>query len=251
MQTFGFARHFRQTVTRILQMGATPKGVQLDGHGGFVTVSPFPIGIDVRSLNRRRAEADVTEWVEKLKHRYEGKKIIMGRDKLDWIKGVRQKLLAFELFLEEHQDWVGKVVLIQVALATTEENEEAAASTEVVARINKMYSTLTYQPVVFLHVQDITFSQYLALLTVADAFMATSLREGMGLTAHEWVICQETKHRPLILSEFTGSYSALRAAIGINPWAKKQVSAAIYKALTMEDDEAGQRWEDLHRQVVT
>lgn len=249
-QTQNFARHFRQTVSRILQLEATPKGIQIDGRGGFVTVATFPIGIDVGSLNQRRAQADVGEWVDKLRSRYEGKKVIVGRDKLDSIKGVRQKLLAFETALDEHPDLVGKIVLLQVALATTEENEEVAAATDVVSRINNKYSSLTYQPVVFLHVQDITFCQYLALLTVADAFLATSLREGMNLTSHEFIICQEVKHKPLILSEFTGTYSSLRACIGINPWNTKQVADAIYKAITMDEKEAVDRWKDLHRQVI-
>ena len=248
-QTHNFCRHFRQTVSRILQLEATPKGVQLEG--SFVTVAPFPIGIDVRSLNAKRRDPEVSEWVAQLRDKYAGKRIIVGRDKLDWIKGVRQKLLAFEAFLDEHPKWAGEVVLIQVALATTEENEEIGEATDVVSRINNKYSTLTYQPVVFLHVQDITFSQYLALLTVADCFLATSLREGMNLTSHEFVVCQEVSHRPLVLSEFTGTYSGLRACIGINPWNTKQVAHAIHKALTMDESEMVQRWTDLHRVVVT
>lgn len=72
---------------------------------------------------------------------------------------------------------------------------------DVVSRINSRFSTLTYQPVVFLHTQDLTFNQYLALLTVADAFMVSSLREGMALRSHEFVECQEERKRPLILSE--------------------------------------------------
>ncbi|KAE8268566.1 hypothetical protein A4X09_0g3786 [Tilletia walkeri] len=253
-QTHNNCRHFRQTVSRILQLEATPKGIQLDsisGRGGFVTVNAFPIGIDVRSLNLKRREPDVKEWIQRLETRYEGRKIIVGRDKLDWIKGVRQKLLAYELFLEEHPEWVGQVVLIQVALATTEENEEAGQASDVVARINRRWGSLTYQPVVFLHVQDITFSQYLALLTVADAFLASSLREGMALTPHEYIICQEVKHRPLILSEFVGSYSSLRACLGFNPFNTKQASMAIARALSMEEDEMFERWQDLHRTVVT
>lgn len=248
-QTHNFCRHFRQTVSRILQLEATPKGVQTETF--FTTVSSFPIGIDPRNLNAKRADPDVGEWVAKLAERYEGKKVIVGRDKLDWIRGVRQKLLAFEVFLNEHPEWVGRVVLIQVALATNEENEEAGEANDVVSRINSKYSSLTYQPVVFLHVQDITFSQYLALLTVADAFLANSLREGMNLTTHEYVICQEEKQSPLILSEFTGTYSALRACIGINPWNAKQVAHAIHKALSMSREEQQARWEDLHRTVVT
>lgn len=248
-QTHNFCRHFRQTVSRILQLEATPKGVQLEG--SFVTVAPFPIGIDVRSLNAKRQDPEVSECVAQLREKYAGKRIIVGRDKLDWIKGVRQKLLAFEAFLDENPKWAGQVVLIQVALATTEENEEIGEATDVVSRINNKYSSLTYQPVVFLHVQDITFSQYLALLTVADCFLATSLREGMNLTSHEFVVCQEVSHRPLVLSEFTGTYSGLRACIGINPWNTKQVAHAILKALTMDESEMVQRWTDLHRVVVT
>lgn len=74
-----------------------------------------------------------------------------------------------------------QVVLIQVALQTTESNEIAGGVADLVSHINSRFSTLTYQPVVFLHTQDLTFSQYLALLTVADAFLVTSLREGMAL----------------------------------------------------------------------
>jgi trehalose-6-phosphate synthase len=75
-----------------------------------------------------------------------------------------------------------QVILLQVALQTTESNELAAGGvSDVVARINSAFSTLTYQPIIFLHTQEVTFSQYLALLTVADAFLVTSLREGMAL----------------------------------------------------------------------
>ena len=110
--------------------------------------------------------------------------------------------MAFEALLEKYPAWQGKVVLIQIALQTTESNEVAAGGVnEVVSHINSQFSTLTYQPVVFLHTQDLTFSQYLALLTVADAFCVTSLREGMALRTHEDVECQEGRYRPLVLSE--------------------------------------------------
>jgi trehalose 6-phosphate synthase complex regulatory subunit len=123
-------------------------------------------------------------------------------------------------------------VLIQVALQTTESNELAAGGVvDLVSRINSRFSTLTYQPVVFLHVQDLTFNQYLALLTVADAFIVTSLREGMALRTHEYVECQEGRYRPLLLSEFTGSYSysGFRSCIPINPWNTKGTADAIHQ----------------------
>ncbi|THH21691.1 hypothetical protein EUX98_g8296 [Antrodiella citrinella] len=250
-QTANFARHFRQTVSRILSTEALPKGIQMEDR--FVDVGVFPIGIDVKALTEKRRDPEVTEWVKVLRQRYAGMKLIVGRDKLDEIQGVRHKLQAFASFLEKHPEYQGKAVLIQVALQTTEENELQGGVSDIVSHINSRFSTLTYQPVVFLHTQDLTFNQYLALLTVADAFMVTSLREGMALRTHEFVECQEGRHRPLILSEFTGSYSysGFRSCIAINPWDKRTTANAIYQALTMPDDEALSRWEDLHNHVVT
>ncbi|KAI0072180.1 glycosyltransferase family 20 protein [Panus rudis PR-1116 ss-1] len=250
-QTANFARHFRQTVSRILTAEALPKGIQLEDR--FVDVGVFPMGIDVKALTAKRADPEVAEWVQVLKQRYAGMKLIVGRDKLDEIQGVRHKIQAFEVFLDKHPEYVGKVVLIQVALQTTEENELQGGVSDVISHINSRFSNLTYQPVVFLHTQDLTFNQYLALLTVADAFMVTSLREGMALRTHEFVECQEQRHRPLILSEFTGSYSysGFRSCIAINPWDKRTTANAIYQALTMSDEECLSRWEDLHNHVVT
>ncbi|THH17685.1 hypothetical protein EW146_g3181 [Bondarzewia mesenterica] len=248
-QTTNYARHFRQTVSRILALETVPKGIQLEDR--FVDVAVFPMGIDVKWLTEKKHEPEVAYWVQTLRERYSGLKIVVGRDKLDEIQGVRHKLLAFEAFLDKHPEFQQKVILIQVALQTTEENELHGGVGDVVARINSRFSTLTYQPVIFLHTEDLSFSQYLALLTIADAFLVTSMREGMA--AHEFVECQEERHRPLILSEFTGSYSysGFRSCIAVNPWDTRNTAKAIHQALTMDDKEAFSRWEDLHGHVVT
>jgi trehalose 6-phosphate synthase complex regulatory subunit len=114
---------------------------------------------------------------------------------------VRHKVTAFEQFLERYPAFQGQVVLIQVALSTTEQNELQASITDVISHVNSRFGSLTYQPVVLLHTQDITFSMYLGLLTAADAFIVTSLREGMALRTHEYVECQSERKRPLLLSE--------------------------------------------------
>ncbi|KAK7064651.1 Alpha,alpha-trehalose-phosphate synthase [Favolaschia claudopus] len=258
-QTANYARHFRQTVSRIMSYEALPRGIQVSEGGPgevrrmrFVDVGVFPMGIDVQQLEQKRREPDVAEWVQVLKQRYAGMKLVVGRDKLDEIQGVRHKLLAFQTFLEKHPEFQQKVVLIQVALQTTS-SDVAGSIADIVTHINSRFSTLTYQPVVFLPTQDLTFSQYLALLSVADAFIVTSLREGMALRTHEFVECQEGRHRPLILSEFTGSYSysGFRSCIAVNPWDTRGTASAINQALTMSDDEAAGRWEDLHNHVTT
>ncbi|KAI6022066.1 glycosyltransferase family 20-domain-containing protein [Pisolithus marmoratus] len=283
-QTANYARHFRQTVSRILAYGSLLKGIQVEGpvapvstggeaekewsesaegkkgkeKGRFVDVGVFPMGIDVNSLREK-------------KQRYAGMKLIVGRDKLDETQGVRHNLEAFEHFLKANPEFQGnvclafgfrfsstspqlaKVVLIQVTLQTTEFSELAGGVFDVVARINAGFSTLTYQLVVFLLVQEVTFSQYPAPLTVADAFMVTSLREGMALRPHEYVECQGERNRALILSEFTGtySYSGFRSCFAVNPYDTRGTAKAIYQALTMSDEEAASRWQDLHNHVVT
>ncbi|KAF9204226.1 hypothetical protein BGZ49_005568 [Haplosporangium sp. Z 27] len=247
-QTYSFARHFLQTCSRILSVETSPKGIQLENTA--VSVGIFPIGIDTQGLNVKRQDPEVAQWINVLKEKYAGMKLIVARDKLDYIKGVRQKMLAFERFLQLYPEWQGKIVLIQVALSTSEQNEVQGQVLDVVTRINSRFSNLSYQPIVFLH-QDITFSQYLALLTVADLCLITSLRDGMNLTSHEYVVCQEQQKNPLILSEFAGTYGSLGACLRINPWNYAEVAEAIHEGLVMDDGEKALRWNELRKHVCT
>ncbi|KAJ1561955.1 Trehalose-6-P synthase/phosphatase complex subunit [Nowakowskiella sp. JEL0078] len=144
-QTYSFMRHFLMTCTRLLALESTPKGIQLDNT--VVSVGIFPIGINLVTLNERRNNPEANEIIASLKERYSGKAIVIGRDKNDAIKGVRQKMLSFERFLITHPEWLGRVVLIQVALSTSEANENESNVSDVVARINSKFGTIEYTPV--------------------------------------------------------------------------------------------------------
>jgi trehalose 6-phosphate synthase/phosphatase len=108
-QTYSFARHFLQTCSRLLSLETSPKGIQLENTA--VNVGIFPIGIDTKGLNKKRKDPEVANWVEMLREKYAGMKLIVARDKLDYIKGVRQKMLAFERFLNVYPQYVGKVII--------------------------------------------------------------------------------------------------------------------------------------------
>ncbi|KAI9814089.1 MAG: hypothetical protein M1832_005977 [Thelocarpon impressellum] len=252
-QTDEYCRHFLQTCSRLLCVEATPEGVQLEDR--FVDILDLAIGIDPVSLRLTRAEPSVAEWVRVMQERYQGQRLIVARDKLDHVRGVRQKILAYELFLNKYPEWRGKTVLIQVATSTTEQAELDATVSDIVTRVNSTNATLAHQPLVFLK-QDISFAQYIALLTVADALMITSLREGMNLTSHEFVFCQDGKHAArkhgsLILSEFTGSSDVFEGSqLAVNPWNAKQCAEAIKIALEMGAEERERRWGKLY-DVVT
>jgi trehalose 6-phosphate synthase/phosphatase len=107
-QTDEYCRHFLQTCSRLLCVEATNNGVQLE-EDRFVNVGTFPIGIDPIKLDQRRKAADVLLWIKTIKERYGDKRLIVGRDKLDNIRGVRQKLLSYELFLNTYPEWSDKV----------------------------------------------------------------------------------------------------------------------------------------------
>jgi len=117
-------------------------------------------------------------------------------------------------------------------------------------RINSIYSSLTHQPLVLLQ-QDISYAQFLALLSVAEIFMATNLREGMNLTSHDFIHCQDgelasQRYGSLILSEFTGSAAIFQGhEFIINPWDFKQCADTINKALEMTPERKKHNWEYL------
>ncbi|KAJ9630642.1 Trehalose-6-P synthase/phosphatase complex subunit [Taxawa tesnikishii (nom. ined.)] len=252
-QTREYAQHFLQTCARLLIVEATTEGVQLEDR--FVNVIYQSIGIDPDAMTLARNDPDVQEWISVLQERYKGKRLIVARDKLDHIRGVRQKLLAFELFLNKYPEWRNNVVLLQVATSTTENSELLATVSDIHTRIDSVHSNLAHQPLVFLQ-QDISFSQYLALLTVADALMITSLREGMNLTPHEFIICQdgkatEQRYGPVILSEFTGSAAILGdGVISVNPWDYQNTAESIKRALEMSGEEKERRYNKLRRIVL-
>ena len=253
-QIHEYARHFLQTCSRLLCVEATNSGVQLEDR--FVDVIDLAIGIDPIALDMNRADPDVSKWLTTMQERYRGKKLIVARDKLDHVRGVRQKLLAYELFLNKNPEWRGKVAMIQVATSTTEQAELDATVSDIVTRVNSSWANLAYQPVVYLK-QDISYPQYLALLTVADALMIASQREGMNLTSHEYLFCQDgkfeghNKYGSLILSEFTGSASVFGGnELSVNPWDYRQCAEAIKTALEMGDEEKEVRWEKLNAAVL-
>lgn len=251
-----YARHFLSTCSRVLATEATATGIQLEDR--FVDVFDLAIGIDPVALSEHRDSVAAATWLDALQDRFKGngKKVIVARDKVDQTKGVRPKLLAYELFLNQHPEWREKVTLIQVALPREEKSDLDNTISDIVTRINSTFGRLDHTPVLYLK-QDMDYAQYLAMLSIADMFIITSQREGMNLTCHEYVFCQDgkfadnNKHGSLILSEFTGSASVFKKnELSVNPWDFQQVANSIHQALEMSDTEKEDRWKALYKCVM-
>ncbi|XP_028764862.1 alpha,alpha-trehalose-phosphate synthase [UDP-forming] 1-like [Neltuma alba] len=251
--TYDYARHFVSACTRILGLEGTPEGVE--DHGKLIRVAAFPIGIDSERFIRALELPQVQDQINELKGRFAGRKVMLGVDRLDMIKGIPQKILAFEKFLEENPDWRDKVVLIQIAVPTRTDVAEYQKLTsqvhEIVGRINGRFGTLTAVPIHHLD-RSLDFHALCALYAVTDVALITSLRDGMNLVSYEYVACQAYKKGVLILSEFAGAAQSLGAgAILINPWNINEVSASIAYALTMPADEREKRHQFNFKHVIT
>ncbi|KAK4153448.1 glycosyltransferase [Chaetomidium leptoderma] len=236
-QSYSYSRHFASCCTRILGFPSDSSGV--DAYGSRVEVGVFPIGIDATKVANLAWTDSVNEKYEALKAMYGNKKLIVGRDRLDSVRGVAQKLMAFERFLELYPEWRDKVVLIQVTSPTNIEEEKddpedkiSSRVNELVMKINGAYGSIGFSPVLH-YPQYISQDEYFALLRVADIGLITSVRDGMNTTSLEYVICQRQSAGPLILSEFSGTAGSLKDAIHINPWDLSGVAAEINNALTM------------------
>ncbi|KAJ5094239.1 hypothetical protein N7456_010100 [Penicillium angulare] len=247
-QTEEYCYHFIHSCSRLRRLQVSVDGVQVNDR--FVHVKNYPLGIDYQSLNVLRQSVEVRDWISDIGERYKGKHLIVARDRLDAPGGIKQKLLAYELFLESYPKWRDNVVLVQVASSASEIPELEAQVSKVAMRINSVYSNLTHSPLVLLK-QDISYSQFLALLSVAEIYMATNLREGMNLTSHDFIHCQDgqlvsQKHGSLILSEFTGSASIFHGhELIVNPWDYKQCADAMNIALEMSPERKQHNWEFL------
>ena len=199
--TYDYARHFLSSCTRILGLPTMPNGVEFAGR--LAHVGTFPIGIDPTSFTEVRyheklidcvtdtssqnlKKPNVQKRIQQLEQRFGGVKVIVGVDRLDYIKGVPQKLHALELFLSQHPEWIGKVVLAQLAVPSRQDVEEyqnlRATVNELVGRINGRFGTVDFMPIHFMH-KSLPFDELCALYAVSDVCLVSSTRDGMNLVS--------------------------------------------------------------------
>lgn len=249
--TYDYARHFLSAVERILKLPTSPQGVRFNGRD--VTVGAYPIGIDVDKFLNGLKDENVQNRMVQLKKKFgEDCKLIVGVDRLDYIKGVPQKLHAFEIFLETHPEWIGKVVLVQVAVPSRGDVEEyqnlRANVNELIGRINGRFGTIEFVPIHFLH-KSVTFQELIALYSVSDVCLVSSTRDGMNLVSYEYIACQQKNKGTLILSEFAGAAQSLNGAVIVNPWNTEELAEAIHEGLTMSDEKKTSNFNSMFKYV--
>ncbi|KIM27999.1 glycosyltransferase family 20 protein [Serendipita vermifera MAFF 305830] len=232
-QKFSYGRHFTSSCVRVCGYENVHGGIDVSGQ--VTKVLHCSVGVDADRIAQDVLRPGIAPKLATLRALYEGKKIIIARDKLDVVKGIVQKLKAFEKLLKDFPAWRGKVVMIQVTSPSlTDAPKLERQVSELVSNINGEYGSLDFIPVHHYH-QTIKKDDFYALLSVADLALITPLRDGMNTTSMEYVICQQrTNKAPLILSEFMGISHTMADALQINPWdlGRARRQAALYKVVT-------------------
>ena len=258
-QTEDYCRHFLSSVSQLTSLGVSANRVDaLPIGGALVTCGCVPIGIDpLPFIEASTQNEQVMEKIFEIREQYgTDRKIILGIDRLDYMKGIQHKLQAFDMFLDHHPEWVGNCVLVQLAVPSRGECKDYQRLKknvhELVGQLCGKHSHLESGPPVLYFDQAIDFHGLVALYRAADVMLVTSIRDGMNLVAFEYTASQEGNYGVLVLSEFTGAMTAMGGgALRINPWNLEQSSETIFKALTMGEEERKNRHQFCFEYVMT
>jgi trehalose 6-phosphate synthase/phosphatase len=265
--TFGYLRHFRSTVLRLLGIDSEMTAVRYDGHTSALGV--HPIGIDADRFEREMNTDGFCKRCRDFAATYAGKRVVLSVERLDYTKGIVRRLDAIDLFLSRltpaARDTVQFLFVAVPTRSGVHQYRELCETVEHrVGRINGQYATLHNSPVHFLH-QSVSFSELCALYALADVALVTPLIDGMNLVAKEFVACQrdvpacaaraasggDSGPGVLILSEFAGAAQELPNAVIVNPYDVPGMAAAIEQALTMPSEERRRRMRPMRDRVFT
>ena len=213
----------------------------------------FPIGIDYNEFARAAEQPAVLQRVEKVRRDMHGQQIVLGVDRLDYTKGIPDRLKAFRHLLQTHSQVHRKISLVQIVVPSREhipEYRELKQEIEtLISQINGTFSDSGWTPVHYIH-RSLSRTELLALYRAADIALITPLKDGMNLVAKEFCAAQIECRGLLILSEFAGAAAQLRGgAILVNPYDIEAVAEAVLRAYETGPKERRKRMLQLRRNV--
>jgi len=225
--------------------------------GRIVDVGVHPISIDAAAFAARARGAATARALRTLRNRFRGRRVLLGVDRLDYTKGILERLRAFEFLLEQRKDLRGRIVLIQIAVPSRGDIREYRAAREqvesAVGRINGRFTVPGGEaPIHYVH-GSIGPDQLLAFYQLADVCLVTSLNDGMNLVAKEYVTAQAAGEGAgvLVLSRFAGAAEELGGdALLCNPFHPEGIAGSIELALELEPDDRRSRIVRLADQVA-
>ncbi|MFB0565625.1 MAG: bifunctional alpha,alpha-trehalose-phosphate synthase (UDP-forming)/trehalose-phosphatase [Candidatus Aminicenantaceae bacterium] len=242
--TYEYARHFLSCVLRLLGYDHDLGSIIVNNR--IVKVENFPLGIDFQNFENLLEESSMQKEIIKLKELTDAqnRKIILSVDRLDYTKGIPQRLKGIEFFLEKNPKWHGRFSYIVLSVPSrTKVSYYAMLKQEVdrmIGQINGRFGRPGWIPIHYMY-RSLPFNKLLPLYVVADVALITPLRDGMNLVAKEYVAAKKDNKGVLVLSETAGASSELGEALLVNVNNKEDIAEALLQALEMSDEEQESR----------
>lgn len=240
--TYDDMRHFLSAVSRVA--GLSSSHGQLELKGRRVIVDSFPMGIDYDKY-ANIAQSQVTrDKITMFRASLGNQKLILSVDRLDYSKGITQRLHAFEMFLEKYPEYKQKVSILMVVVPSRDQVEKykelKEEIDETVGRINSSYGRISWTPIHYYY-RSFALESLSAFYCLADVALVTPMRDGMNLVCKEFIASKIDKKGVLILSEMAGASKELSDSLLINPNDVNAIVDAMHKALTMPVSEQVKR----------
>jgi trehalose 6-phosphate synthase/phosphatase len=237
-----YTQYFLRCVLRILGHEHDMGLINMTDH--VVKADTFPMGIDFDKFHNARDIPEIKQQEDELKTELAKYRVILSIDRLDYTKGVVNRLRSYELFLEQNPAFRNKVVLVLVLVPSRIGVESYQLMKrqidELVGKINGKFGDITWMPIIYQY-KFLPYYPLLALYRVSDICLVTPLRDGMNLVAKEYVATRSDQSGVLILSEMAGAVKELGEAIIINPNSMEELTAALKQALEMPVDDQVRR----------
>jgi trehalose 6-phosphate synthase len=243
-------QNFLDTVDRTLEARVDYEQFEVSRGGKATLVRPFPISVDVEGHQAiscsPAVDQEMSRWRQQLGLGDEF--VALGIDRIDYTKGIPERLRALDRFLERHPGYRERLVFVQVGVPSrTHIRQYRLLDDEIdglVDEINWRWSTESWRPIVYFKQQYGPVSM-MALHRMADVCIVSSLDDGMNLVAKEFVASREDGDGVLILSRFTGAARELTGALLVNPFAVDEVADALGQALEMSEEERRKRMQKM------
>ncbi|SEA16431.1 trehalose 6-phosphate synthase/phosphatase [Arachidicoccus rhizosphaerae] len=240
--TYDDVRHFISAILRILDVQSNMNVIEFEKR--LITAEAFPMGIDYDKYFNHVKSTNTQKYSRKIIAQLEGKKLVISIDRLDYSKGIVQRLKGYECFLRNYPQYREKVIYYQLIVPSRDKVLEydrlKQEIDKLVSHINAEYSSLSWQPIQYFY-RAWSFDMLSALYNAADIALVTPLRDGMNLVCKEYIASKSLRPGVLILSEMAGAARELTEATIINPNDEQGLAEAIAEALRMPDTEQEQR----------
>ncbi|HET8574295.1 MAG TPA: bifunctional alpha,alpha-trehalose-phosphate synthase (UDP-forming)/trehalose-phosphatase [Edaphocola sp.] len=242
-QTHDYAAQFIKCAQTVLQVDADASE-QFFYDNRIIKVATFPISVDFEQFHNAYDNPEVNQLRNRFLSLKGDKKMLLSVDRLDYTKGITNRLIAYKEFLLQNREYIEKVVFKLVVVPSRcdikEYEQKKKSIEEFVCNLNSELGTIGWQPVIYYY-NHLSFETLIALYTAADAALITPIRDGMNLVSKEFISSRKDKKGVLILSEMAGAAKELKQALLVNPNDIRQMAEKIKYALEMPEEEQGGR----------